>query len=717
MKKKKESTFNMSKINKLADLLKKGTDNLYKNTYFSNTDNNNDLNIIKNNLNKSLDNIIDNNVDNIGVSNISQLYQRLSNDDKNKEDISTFLENDYITSGLLSSFSDNVYLEDYDNDIDLICKYMPSLGDSLDAKKDNVLCADHFSKDFINVINKSNITNINTFNDRIDFLKKKYNLTELFDNIYDNTAKYGEQFIYIKPYNEALKNLVDDTIESNAETLTESFNSNDILNECKNKDELNIDKDYKLDLTINVEINKSGVLYEAVNDHKTAIKFNEKIVPDDASFEGLDSQEGLISKSPTKSRENINVKGCIVKRLKRTNVIPVYIDDLCLGYYYLECMDTRATIFRDHQNTLNDPISSFNFNKISNGLEQDLNQLNTLKLISSKLSKYIDSKFINANQDLSKEIYLILKLNQFTNNKKGNLKVTFIPPSDMVHVTFQKDQITHRGISDLDKSIIPAKLFICLYITNTLGILTRSHDKRVYYVKQNVDTNISKVLLNTINQIKKSNFGTRELSNIKNMLNVTGRYNDLIIPLGPTGDAPVQFEVMPGQQIDTNQDLLDVLEQMAINATDVPYEYIQSRKNVDYAVRLTMSSGKFLRTVFKRQAVCEVFFSRILNILYNYEYDNDDIIEVILPPPAFLNILETNQMLQNVEQCVEAVVNMMYPNGTGDEENDNKTISRFTSKLKQHYLSTYLDMKSIKILLEQSKMEIAAEKKNTDDQM
>ena len=35
------------------------------------------------------------------------------------------------------------------------------------------------------------------------------------------------------------------------------------------------------------------------------------------------------------------------------------------------------------------------------------------------------------------------------------------------------------------------------------------------------------------------------------------RYNDYIIPLGPSGDPPVQFEVMQGQQIDTPKELID----------------------------------------------------------------------------------------------------------------------------------------------------------------
>ena len=95
---------------------------------------------------------------------------------------------------------------------------------------------------------------------------------------------------------------------------------------------------------------------------------------------------------------------------------------------------------------------------------------------------------------------------------------------------------SHRGVSDLAKSIFPAKLFTCLYISNTIALLTRGYDKRLYHVKQTVDTNITSVLLNVINQIKRSNFNLRQIENMNNILNVTGRFNDLVIPQNANGE-------------------------------------------------------------------------------------------------------------------------------------------------------------------------------------
>ena len=723
----KNKKVNNKTINTLVSSIRGNIDNLYKNTYFSQINNKKDLNNIKADIDASIDDIINANINNVGVPNISQLYSRLKiKNGENSDSISNQLEDLFndksLTDSLMVNFTENRYIKDYDEEIDIICKYMPSLEDALDAKKDNVLSADHFTKDFINAKNKSNINNSVVFNDRISLLKDKYNLLELFETAYDNASKYGEEFIYNVSYNKALSRLLSTKNNTSAPFVTTEA-TNDIIDgvitesfEINYKDE----KDEKIS-NFNVELNVSGVIESLVLEYKKAseilnensTKYYSNTVPRNISFEGIEKKkdkiasDGLIDVNSKENKNNINVPGSIIKRLKRENVLPIYIEDLCLGYYYIE--HDYESLF-GAQSAM-DPMLSLKTGK-TNTLINNKNNDNVIKMLSSKLSSFIDSKFINANQDLSKEIYMILKHNDIFNAKDSNqFKVTFIPPEDIVHIYFKKDPVTHRGISDLDRALIPAKLYTSLYMTGYLGIMTRGHDKRVYYVKQNVDTNISKVLLNTINQIKKGNMGARELTSVKNLLNITGRYNDYIIPVGASGDSPINFEVMQGQNIDIKQELLDLLEQMAVNSTDVPYEYVQSRQTVDYAVRLTMSSGKFLRKSFKRQAKCEIFFSRIMTNVYNTEFDENDDIEVELPPPAFLNLLNTNSMIQNINETVSSILEMEMA-----DETDEMVRNIFTKKLKRNYLSGYLDLKNIESLKEQSYMEAKIEKQKNSEE-
>ena len=220
--------------------------------------------------------------------------------------------------------------------------------------------------------------------------------------------------------------------------------------------------------------------------------------------------------------------------------------------------------------------------------------------------------------------------------------------------------------------------------------MTRSNDKRVYYVKQSVESNISKTLLKTVNEIKKSNFGMRQIESINNVLNITGRFNDYIIPRGADGSSPIEFEVMQGQQIEIKTELLNILEESAINVTGVPIELIQNRQSPDYAVQLTMQNSKFLRYVYGRQSVFQEQISRLCTRIYNLEYGNTNKIKVTLPPPLFINMMNTNQLITNTNDYCEQVTNIAL----ADEPDDNvKTI--FAKKYKIYNLGSYLNMNVI----------------------
>lgn len=739
-KKPKDNSF----LNRLLSNLQTRVDSIYQNTYFNSIDNDKTIENIKTDLDNSLDNIINNNMDNVGQSNISKVYSRLIGDnDKNGGKLEDLFSEKMLSDTFSLNYSNDIKnIQDYDEQIDILCQNMPQLQEALNAKKDSVLSADHYSTDFLNAVNLSSIESEEAFKMNIDMIKEKYNLVEQLEICYDNVSKYGEQFIYIIPYKDAFNKLlnkkglntgigyvseeVETILEASFENISISVNENgiqftsdrsDISYNNFKADNLSIENE----CNINVQLNFSSILESAIKEKKSIDnvfkkrKFN-KTLDDNIEFEFKDStgkknvssKDGLINISKNEPEQKIDEKipGCVFKLLDRARVIPIYIDTVCLGYYYVEFQvgspnTGSLSMMSPMLNTKGVGMNKMNSNSVMNATSKYTDDM-SLQYIANKLASLIDSKFINANQDLSEEIYNILKINDlFINKQNTNIKVTYISPNNMIHMYFKKDPTTNRGISDLDRSLIPAKLYTGLYVTNTIGILTRGQDKRVYYVKQNVDTNISQTLLNTINQIKKSNFGARELLNIKNVLGITGRFNDFLIPMGPSGDAPVNFEVMQGQDIDPHTDLMEQLEKMAISATDVPYEYIQGLSQVDFATRLTISNGKFVRIVFKRQNICERIFSKILTILYDTEFGVNDKIHVKLPPPSFLNLNNTNSLLQNINDFAEQMTESEMPQNMYDE------LDRvlFKSKIKRHYLATYIDTGSIDTIKKETLVE------------
>ena len=754
-KKDEQPKINLKKANKLKGFVQSTLDKIYSSTYFSTNTNKNDLDQIKTRLDDSIDSIIVNNKNLIGKATMSSLYSRVmdSNTEKTKEELNKkandletlFTNNETLDSGVMGFISDSNNIYEYDNKIDVILKYMPKLEEALDCKKDNVLSADHFSKDFINVINNDVENKDNLYSEHIKFIKKEYDFLNLIDEIYDNTAKYGEQFVYIVPTKKAIARLLN---VKNSMTNVSTMNVQEgyIINESTNDrffmDSLpeSISQNDLIGSNISVELNKSGMLTDVVESQLRYMKaqeslnemalsndrtedgqslsalteaasniekvtkrknvFDNSIVSDDdISMKDFDStaQDGLInSKLKSKSKSNtgvIDLPGSIVKILPRKNVIPLYIQDKCFGYYYIET-ESEVDGFKD-KDIMQDPTLSF---KGSTNLISDTSNIahkgdkNTiLKYLSAQISKYIDVNFVNANQDLRNEIYLILKYNELYNGKNVNkMKITYIPPDDMIHVYFKKDPQTHRGVSDLQKALFPATLYSAMYITNAIWTLTRSQDKRIYYVKQTVETNISKTLLNTVNQIKRGNMNIRQIDNVNHILGITGQFNDYIVPRSQSGESPIDFEVLNGQQIEWKTEFMTMLEETAVNSTDIPLEMIQMRQSVEYATQLSMSSSKTLRKVYNRQAKFQPFCTVIFTKLYQNEFADDNTsFEIKLPPPMFLNITNTNQMINNVSDYSSSIADIML-------DEDDEQIKKYVIKeINKANLGTYLDLEYI----------------------
>ena len=772
-KDKENKPIKFNALKKLADKIQNNTDDIYRSTYYSDNTNKVQLQNIKNDINTSIKNIIDSNADNIGEPNISKLYERIfmntQNDKGTLDDFERIFGDNEFVNSLTSAYMDNRWIKSIDSEIDQVLRYMPKLNEALMTIRDNVLSADSFSKDYLNLeSNSPTKASADQFSRNIEDMKERYNLLKLTSDIYDNISKYGEEFIYCVPYKKAIQRLMDrkDTIRN--VVVKTDYHENSVVIESVGTENSVIREDpeiYKLskdtdNFNINVEI-ENGIISSIVKDElnartkRQAVKeqslteqyfreqskidegimdinsdgrsyaynnlFNNDIesgakLPvhhnfDQTLSDNLElpndedtSSDGLISKNKQHNTKIKDMNGCIVQRLKRERVVPIILNEICLGYYYFE-FDEQMELFEDRFTSTGvvNTITGLRSNGRSEALDSMQRREDLLKDIASNLAEKIDSKFVDNNQDLKKEIYYILKYNDSFNAAAGstnNIRVTYISPEDVQHFYFKLDEDTSRGISDLNMSLIPAKLWVAIYITNCLAIMTRGNDKRVYYVRQSVESNISKTLLKTINEIKKSNFGIRQIENINSVLNITGRFNDYIIPRGADGQSPIDFEVMQGQQVEIKTELLNLLEESAINVTGVPIDIIQSRQSVDYAMQLTMSNSKFLRFVYSRQSDFQNLIGTLYTKIYNIEYGTNDRIKVTLPPPLFINVTNTNQLIVNTSEYCDNIANIVMA-----DETDDILKAKFAKELKVHYLGSYINMNIVKELYDKAKQQ------------
>ena len=428
----------------------------------------------------------------------------------------------------------------------------------------------------------------------------------------------------------------------------------------------------------------------------TEVKFDQTIGNELEWEDDRTAADGL-ARSKKDDNTKLKVNGAVVRTIKHDRIIPIYIEDVMFGGYYIrfkqyEDMDINSSgNFRGY-NSVTGMFNNAPVSNISNYNEDEVNKRDLLlRTVAGQISQKIDKAFINANTDLKEEIYLMLRFNDRYNqiSHTMDMDVVFIPADDIHHLKFREDPETHRGISDLWDSLVPAKQWITLSLTSILGWTTRGFDRRVYYVKQALDTNTAQSLLNVVATIKKGNFGVRQMESVNNILNIVGRFNDFVIPIGPSGDPPIQFDTQPGQQFDFPDQLLGNLEESSVNPI-LPIEIVNSSTGMDFAVRYTMTNAKLLREVLKRQLKMEDFLSEVFTKIYRFEYEENIELEVMLPPPAFLSMTQSTQLINSASQYADTIVDIEMAGETDEAR------QMFKKRIIRKMIPSYLTDEEIK---------------------
>ena len=135
--------------------------------------------------------------------------------------------------------------------------------------------------------------------------------------------------------------------------------------------------------------NKMESMFDSVK------KTNRKLAKNSNSSDGLFVTN--LANSGDRNPEDLDKDflGAVVERIKRENILPVYIGKRCLGYYYFEfAEDPNACGFCGGHHTT--PMIG-NGSKVAMDMTQNQQEL-AIRYIASRISNAIDTKFINANK-------------------------------------------------------------------------------------------------------------------------------------------------------------------------------------------------------------------------------------------------------------------------------------------------------------------------------
>lgn len=372
-----------------------------------------------------------------------------------------------------------------------------------------------------------------------------------------------------------------------------------------------------------------------------------------------------------------DVSGVFVKLYEPTQVIPVYVMDACVGYYAL--YDT----FGELRNTilLNSSLNRSNI-AFASTKRKELDD-EVIGVIADAICQSVDKKYVAANPQFKDLIVNAISYREFYKRK---FRVQFIPGNYMTHFKINEDPDNHQGVSVLNKSLFYAKLYLSLLLFKIITILTKSNDMRVYYIK---NAGINKNMVNRVQEIaraiKDKQISFNDLASIQTIFSKVGNYKEAFIPMGKSGEKAIEAEILSGQSVELNNDLMELLRKGMITNTGVPSAIINAFDEVDFSRTLVMQHTKYMARVISMQTELEAavteWYRKLMamdsgiseQVIQNFQFR--------FTRPRSLNTQNLVDMLGNTETLADFIVKMEVP-----DENDSELVAKVKQKVIKNVL-------------------------------
>ena len=530
------------------------------------------------------------------------------------------------------------------HDLEIICDQLPELREAVYTTRDDIVASDDLGSDISRSLTfTTDLSEDEKYDNQISEVKeleRDYGLQYMIrEHIVPKTLTYGEYYVYIIPEQKLFENTQRNKMGKTVGATLESYQLNNIY-ESLNIDKKGEFKDFKTDeiayyVSENIKINNMDVplpLLESENmvgvgkdlaDFnslntllKNAKKKKNKKEDKDISMT-LGFSDGV--KSSNKIDNWDGVKGCYIRLLDPKKVIPVKLLNYTIGYYYIN--DTDMTI-TGH----NCKSQSFRFGSLIDQVaNKTANQRNIITNIAQSIVKSFDKKYLEDNQEFKE---LIINALQYNDMYKRKLHFQFIPADHMCRFSVNEDE-TGFGQSMLYKSLFYAKLYLSLLVFNMITHLTKSQDTLVTYVKTSgIDKNVANKTMSIARQMKSKQIGIGDLMDYSSIYSKMGTGRDLYIPEGESGERGLSWDVIQGQDVNMQNELMEQLKESFINGTGVPSVIMNYINEADFAKTLVMANAKQLRRVMMYQDCLneDITYMYQKIMIYCTDMDMDDIL-------------------------------------------------------------------------------------------
>ena len=583
----------------------------------------------------------------------------------------------------------------------------------------------------------------------ISRMEKKFDLDKKIKNfITPNTLEYGEYYAYVIPYKKVFSDFMmkkqknptkynrmssGGYIESATIHLNESVKSDtDFLASMYTEYNQLSEKPKKTDaefLEFSEDIEKIMSHIEVCNDptvtipmlrygEKSVEEFYESVIavtetPENKFLNAQKMDSGVYDSNTDKARKAAekqfdDISDCYIKLIPPTKMRPIKLVTKTLGYFYVEVTDAS---------TLDGVISSTMY---TSRYDTNSKQKTIVDGLVERIVKAFDKDFLNDNIEFKE---LIAEAITYYDLNSKSIRFQFIPEEYVVPFKINEDE-EGNGVSIIQDSLFYAKLYLLILLFKIISILLYSNDTKVNYIKTSgIDKNVANKIQEIIREKQNKQINLMDLMSYSTVIQKVGRGLEQYIPTGRSNERGIETEILQGQDIQLNTELMEMLKTSYILGTGVPSAIMNYLNEADFAKSIETANTRFQGRVISAQLdfndSITLLYKKICKFSTNMTEDEISQMEYVLTAPKFAN----NNTKQDALNAFDAIKNFFLNLYIGDQKlNDpvyEPIVKEFTRLLARENLPSLnfdaVDKLYEKALIKAKERELNPENKNTDN--
>ena len=441
------------------------------------------------------------------------------------------------------------------------------------------------------------------------------------------------------------------------------------------------------------------------------------------------------------TKEDLKIKGSILKRLEPERIVKLERDGIEFGYLYFENYEDSYLL---NSITYETDVKVFDqiFGKINSREELDKKNLiynMFIRGISQRINKATLEKFPEFTS-------AICQLLDMDNIIQKQIRITYFRPEEVVH--FGNDDSDDCYYESLFKRILfTAKMYLSMLTTALLYKIVRAPSKRIFYIEVGLDNDDGEAVSSFVRDLKTKELKFNDIagSSINNVLSLVSCFNDIYVPV-VDNNKPIEVETAQEDSPNMDSDLADKFMKDMTSGIGIPHAYIADSENVQFSKALAMENLAFMRRVVIFQIIFGKQFTKLYQLLYANEYpeklaknvqhvkdtsDKRDMeadqtivdlehISVIFPCPTTLNMNVATEQSGTVSNIADFIIKTLLGEQPSNTVNGDDSYERNKNALFREIVKKYLpniDWKDFEKLLEKAKTGATKDKikKEADD--